>query len=116
MFNFENFPVYKLSEYNYCYILKNILSVKKIERSLKDQLKRASMSIILNIAEGSGKFSKPDKKNFFVIARGSVNECVANLRLMKIEWVIDKKIYDHLYENYLEIAKMLSWLIKSMMK
>ena len=43
---------------------------------LADQLNRASVSISANIAEGNGRFTKSDRKNFFGIARGSVQECV----------------------------------------
>jgi four helix bundle protein len=43
---------------------------------LSDQLNRAALSISANIAEGNGRFTKPDRKNFFGIARGSVQECV----------------------------------------
>ncbi|WP_235935284.1 four helix bundle protein [Candidatus Laterigemmans baculatus] len=43
---------------------------------LVDQLNRASLSISANIAEGNGRFTKADRKNFFIIARGSVQECV----------------------------------------
>ncbi|MFM7921540.1 MAG: four helix bundle protein, partial [Planctomycetaceae bacterium] len=48
---------------------------------LADQLNRASSSISANIAEGNGRFTKPDRKNFFGIARGSVHECVPLLEL-----------------------------------
>ncbi|MCD6405936.1 MAG: four helix bundle protein [Planctomycetes bacterium] len=50
---------------------------------LADQLNRASLSIAANITEGNGRFTKPDRKNFFTIARGSVQECVPLLELAK---------------------------------
>src|SRR5262245_35823863 len=42
-----------------------------------DQLDRASTSIPLNIAEGNGKFTKPDRCRYFDHARGSALECAA---------------------------------------
>src|SRR6478672_12202225 len=48
---------------------------------LADQLTRAATSIAANIAEGNGRFTKPDRKNFFGIARDSVQECVPLLEL-----------------------------------
>ena len=41
---------------------------------LADQLGRAS-SIVLNLAAGAGKFSKPDKRRYYMIAVGSTTEC-----------------------------------------
>ena len=43
---------------------------------LADQLNRAALSIAANLAEGNGRFTKPDRKNFFIIARGSTQECM----------------------------------------
>ena len=46
------------------------------------QLDRASTSIPLNIAEGNGKFTPPDRCRFFDIARGSALECAAGLDVL----------------------------------
>ncbi len=112
MFDFENFNVYQRSEQFYCEVLK-ILKNKEIDKELKDQLKRASMSIVLNIAEWAWKYSKNDKKNFYVIARWSVNECVAIYRILKLENKILDIDFNTWYNLMLEIAKMLSSLISS---
>jgi four helix bundle protein len=47
--------------------------------SLRDQLQPASSSTVLNIAEGCGRYARPEKAHFYVIARGSAMECVAVL-------------------------------------
>jgi len=113
MFDFEQFPVYQKAEQYYVKSLK-VLANKQVDKNLKDQLKRASISIVLNIAEGAGKYSKNDKKNFYVIAKGSANECVAIIRILKLEGIIEESLFDSLYIDLLEIAKMLSGLINTM--
>src|SRR6266542_7154869 len=45
--------------------------------ALADQIRRASLSISLNIAEGSGKTTGPDQRRFYAMARGSAMECGA---------------------------------------
>ncbi len=49
----------------------------KGQANLADQIRRASMSIPLNIGEGAGKRTKPDCRKYFDIARGSAMECAA---------------------------------------
>src|SRR5678809_944304 len=44
---------------------------------LADQLQRAALSIVLNSAEGAGKFSPQDKSQFYTRARGSATESAA---------------------------------------
>ena len=53
--------------------------VPKGNAALVDQVRRASLSIALNIAEGSGEFAPLEKSRIYRIARRSVDECVAVL-------------------------------------
>ena len=50
---------------------------------LRDQLERASSSVVLNIAEGAGEYSLADKQRFYRMARRSVHECAAILDILE---------------------------------
>src|SRR6056297_668488 len=106
MFEFEKLTVYqKTRDYNKevnVFIGKN-----RLNPTIKDQLRRASYSIMLNIAEGSGRFTNPDKRNFYVIARGSVFECVAIFDLMKETEGLSDKQHSNFYNKLEELSKML---------
>lgn len=81
---------------------------------LVDQLNRASLSIAANIAEGNGRFTKPDRKNFFGIPRGSVQECVPLLELARRRQLFDDAAHAEMKERLEEIARMLSGLINGL--
>ncbi len=55
------------------------VSTKGRTREICDQLDRASLSMLLNTAEGNGKRQRPGRAKFFDDARGSAMECVACL-------------------------------------
>ena len=78
---------------------------------LADQLNRAALSIAANIAEGNGRFTKADRRNFFGIARGSVQECVPLLMLAERQELLPADHHRRLKSDLEEIAKMLSGLI-----
>ncbi|MBL6989950.1 MAG: four helix bundle protein [Bacteriovoracaceae bacterium] len=52
-----------------------------LPRHLKEQMNRASSSVCLNLAEGSGKMTLNDKRKFYSISLGSLRECQAILDL-----------------------------------
>jgi four helix bundle protein len=53
-------------------------------RSLRDQLERASLGVVLNIAEGAGRRSSPDKRRFYEMARGSATESAAIVDVLRL--------------------------------
>jgi four helix bundle protein len=113
MFDFEKLDVYlKARAYNIN--LHNYLSIVKLDKNTYDQLNRASFSIMLNIAEGSGRFTKPDKRNFYVIARGSCFECAAIFDFLKSCGSVDNEQYLDFYKQLEELSKMLFALIKGL--
>jgi four helix bundle protein len=113
MFDFEKLTVYKKAkDYN-----KNVnafLSYSKLDNTTVDQLRRASFSIMLNIAEGSGRRTNPDKRKFYVISRGSTFECVAIFDYLKEINAIDEKLFYEYYKELEELSRMLFSLIKSL--
>jgi four helix bundle protein len=81
---------------------------------MNNQLSRAALSVPLNIAEGSAKFSKPDRKNYFITARGSVFECVAILDILMDEHLISQKDFENSAQKADELSRMLYSMIKNL--
>lgn len=88
MFDFEKLTVYQKSK-TFNSKIRTFVKEARLDPTTKDQLRRASFSIVLNLAEGSGRFTKPDRRNFFAIARSSIFECVAILDVLNDEREID---------------------------
>jgi four helix bundle protein len=76
---------------------------------LADQFTRASMSVVLNIAEGAGKTSKPDKRRYYLTARGSATESAALLDVCARLKVLDEPGHRSGKEM---IVRMVSMLIR----
>jgi len=113
-FDFEQFPIYKLA-LDFNKQVDKLLSDIDLSKNsrLADQLTRASLSIPLNIAEGAGRFHKADKKNFYIMARGSIFECVAVLDVLKANGKVNDERHGSLYSVLEELSKMISGLINS---
>jgi len=81
---------------------------------LGDQLNRAALSIATNLAEGNGRFTKPDRKHFFTIARGSAQECVPILEIARRRGLVKEDQAVILKERLETITKMTSGLINGL--
>jgi len=80
---------------------------------LADQFTRASLSIVLNIAEGAGKYSKPDKRRYYLTARGSATESAALLDVCYRLELLDEKDLKAGKERVTRIVSMLVKLARS---
>ena len=113
MFDFEKLNVYSKAKGLSKEIIAFLREVKAIDSYVRDQLKRASISAVINIAEGSGKFTKADKRKFYIISRGSIYECVSLLELIRDDGLISDEQFNNFYKKHEELSKMLLGLINS---
>jgi four helix bundle protein len=81
--------------------------------AVHNQLDRASTSIPLNIAEGNGKYTAPDRCRFFDISRGSALESAACLDVLCSKNVIREEVAREGKEILRAIVSMLVGLIRS---
>ncbi len=78
IFRFKNWKVYKESKDLFKLLLKISDKLPKdYKYSIGSQVLRSGLSIILNIAEGSGKDSDKELNRYFNISIGSINETLA---------------------------------------
>ena len=80
----------------------------------KDQIQRASVSIMNNIAEGFERKGDKELGRFLFIAKGSCGEVRSMLYLAHELKYLSKKDFDNLYSLAVEISMMLSGFIKTL--
>ena len=113
MFDFEKLDLYQeLKKLNYL-VFKKIKDLKELDPFIIDQWKRASLSSILNLAEGTGRMTSNDKKHFYTIARGSIFECAALLDLIHELRYLNDDEFGFFYEGYEKVSKMLLGMYRS---
>lgn len=111
-FMFEGLEVYKKSLSFVINIYSSNESIK--DKFIKDQLRRASLSVPLNIAEGQGRLHTKEKRQFYNTARGSLLECVPLIQISKDLGYFENAKYQELYAMATEISKMICGLLKSL--
>lgn len=81
---------------------------------LTSQIRRATVSIPSNIAEGYGRNSTNDYIRFLNISCGSLYECQTLLELSHDLELIEETYYNNIYEKTREIERMLTSLIRKL--
>ena len=115
-FEHENLDVYRVSIEFLVLADEVAAALPKGRAHLVDQLRRASTSISLNIAEGAGEFSKADKARFYRIARRSSTECSAILDVCRVLQLMDEQKLSQGRELLVRIVAMLTSMVLRLKK
>jgi four helix bundle protein len=110
-FDHEKLEVYRDSIVFVAWLSELLGGVARLG-DVKDQLDRASTSVVLNIAEGNGKYSLKDRCRFFDTAHGSALECAAGLDVLVAKRKLSFEQIRPGKERLPRIVRMLMGLIK----
>jgi four helix bundle protein len=117
MFKFERFDAWEraIKFANELWLLSETMP-KLHQYSLGDQLRRATLSIPTNIAEGSGRDFPKERGYFYGVAKGSIYECVSLLEMAKLRGFISDEVRQHHYQEADTLAAILSATINTIRK
>lgn len=94
MLSHEKLDAYQCAIEYVAVAVKVVESVPRGYGELRDQLRRASMSVPLNIAEGAGKSSPSDRRKFYEVSRASAQECAAIFDTLQVMDAVERQRYE----------------------
>ncbi len=113
-FDHEKLDIYQIT-------IKFVMLIEKIvggfprgRAYLIDQLQRAGTSVLLNIAEGAGEFSRNEKNRFYRMAKRSATECAGIFDVCLNIHIISERDYKEGRELLLRIVSMLVKMAKGL--
>ncbi len=111
---FEAIPIWQYSKK----LAVKIFSSLKDNRnySFRDQIQRASLSIMNNIAEGLERNGDKELRRFLIIAKGSCGEVRSMLHLAHELQILPKEICNEFREESTRLSQMLGGFIRSIQK
>ena len=104
---YKDLKVYQKAYKSNLEIFKTIRKKLDREYAIKDQILRASLSVVLNIAEGYGRKSTADFKRYLTMSLGSTNEVIVLLEIIRDLNLLERTKVEELIDSYQEIGKML---------
>jgi four helix bundle protein len=114
MFDFEKLTVYQKAKAFHKEISCWLRNNPKIDAVTRDQLRRATLSIPLNIAEGTGRFTPKDRRKFYIVARSSIFEVVAILDILNDHAAIERLFFVKVYQDADELSRILFVMVRKL--
>ncbi|HKU41989.1 MAG TPA: four helix bundle protein [Polyangiales bacterium] len=94
MLSFQRLDVYQRAIEFLALVYEILGDLPRGNADRADQLKRAAESVVRNIAEGAGRWSKIDSAGRYKIARGEAMECAASLDVMRLSQLVSEDRYE----------------------
>lgn len=116
-FRFLQWKVYKDSQELFLMVTKVIQSLSREYRyELGSQVSRSALSVVLNIAEGSGKVSDKEMNRYFEISLGSLYETLAAVDTLRQMKMINESEWQVFFQKIDEIASQIGGFKKKLDK
>ena len=109
-FAFERLDVYQRAIEFLVVVARIISELPGGNAALTDQLRRAALSVPVNVAEGVGRSSAADRRRHYAIARGSAMECAAILDACRVLQLSNPELLAQGRSLLLRVVQMLSKL------
>ena len=114
MLRYRKFQVYTEAKEFHRLVVRLTARFSKDFDYLVRQLRRSSLSIVLNIAEGSAKDSDKDFNRYLLIALGSVNETMAGFEVARDEQLLSQEDFLLVEKNAINITRQLGGFSKKL--
>ena len=113
MFDFEKLDVYSVVKEQNQKVLQFLKDHPYLDQEIASELKKASMAVVSNLAEGTGKMNDAEKRQYLSDARTSVFRSVAMLDMLRSLGQIEEEDFGQLYEGFEKSSKMLLGMYRS---
>jgi four helix bundle protein len=87
---------------------------RKLGGPFRDQLERASLSIVLNLAEGVGRTQPADKARYYAMSRGSASECAALVDVLRARGLAEEALCSEARSLLVRVVQMTTRLEQAM--
>lgn len=114
-YNFEKLEIWKQAREFCNKVYKRTDQFPRKENfCLIDQIRRSAVSVVLNIAEGSNRNSRPDFIRFLRIAQGSICELVTGFYLAMDQGYLTEEKFKPIYEESIRLSSRITATIKAL--